>query len=96
MRDDTQRDGQDEQSGESNERRTVEIPGRDFPDTNFAADERHQAHERGAGIRAGASSDRDDVDPQPDDDGRVRDARGRPRDGNGEPLGGDRPTDDMD
>lgn len=97
MRDDTQRGGQADQAGEPDDRRTVEIPGgRDFPDTNIAADQRRQAHERGAGLGAGASVNRDNVDPQPDDDGRVRDSRGRPRDGNGQPLGGDRPTDDID
>ena len=80
----------------ADEPRTVNIPGRDFPDTNIAADQRRQADERGAGLGAGASINRDNADPAPDDDGRVRDSRGRPRDGNGDPLGGDRPTDDMD
>jgi hypothetical protein len=78
MRDDTQRGGEADQAGEPDDRRTVEIPGgRDFPDTNIAADQRRQAHERGAGLGAGASVNRDNVDPQPDDDGRVRDSRGR-------------------
>jgi hypothetical protein len=95
MADDTQRDG--DETEPADERRSVSYPGgRDFPNTNVAANQRHQAEERGAGLGAGASISRDDADAGPDEDGRVRDSRGRPRDGNGEPLGGDRPTDDMD
>jgi hypothetical protein len=96
MPDDKQR-AQGDESGSADERRTVSHPGgRDFPNTNVAADQRRQAATRGEGLGAGASINRDDADPQPDDDGRVRDSRGRERDGNGDPLGGDRPTDDID
>jgi hypothetical protein len=70
------------------EPREEDLGRRSFAGENFAADQRRQARERGAGLGAGSSANRhDDQDVDPS---RLE------RDGNGEPLGGLTPEDDLD
>jgi hypothetical protein len=70
------------------EPREEDLGRRSFAGENFAADQRRQARERGAGLGAGSSANRTD-------DQEV-DTRGLERDGNGDPLGGMTPEDDLD
>lgn len=65
---------------------------RSFAGENVAADQRRQAAERGAGLGAGGSDNRDARHPARDE----IDTRGLERDGNGDPLGGMVPEDDLD
>ena len=78
--------------GSGEEPRQEDLGRRSFAGDNFAADQRRQANERGAGLGAGSSVNYDARHP---DDADV-DTRGLERDGNGEPLGGMRPEDDLD
>lgn len=94
MRDDTQRrsDAGDGGDAGNDEPRQEDLGRRSFAGESFAADQRRQRDERGAGLGAGSSANRtDDQDVDPSR------RSGRPeRDGNGDPLGGMTPTDDMD
>jgi hypothetical protein len=85
MRDDTQHDGAEASGAEPREE---DLGRRSFAGENFAADQRRQARERGAGLGAGSSANRTDD--------RDVDTRGLERDGNGDPLGGMKPEDDLD
>jgi hypothetical protein len=84
----------DETSAGNDEPRQEDLGRRSFAGENVAADQRRQARERGAGLGAGASDNRDARHPAADDDGVT--TRGLERDGNGDPLGGMVPEDDMD
>ncbi|AHG89603.1 hypothetical protein J421_2066 [Gemmatirosa kalamazoonensis] len=88
MADDTQRGRGAGTPPGQDEPREEDLGRRSFAGENFAADQRRQARERGAGLGAGSSANRSD-------DGDV-DTRNLERDGNGDPLGGMTPEDDLD
>lgn len=92
MADDTQRDSGASGAAQPSEPREEDLGRRSFAGENMAADQRRQGRERGAGLGAGGSDNRDARHAAPDD----VDTRGLERDGNGEPLGGLTPEDDLD
>lgn len=66
----------------------------DFAGENVAEDQRDQARDRGAGLGAGSTENRDARYAEPGTP--ITDTTGLERDGNGEPLGGMTPEDDID